>query len=83
MTDGKGNPDKMIEHTLNGETLQQALTELTEDQRDVIILRFIAEMPIAEAALALSKTENAIKGLQRRALISLRQTLNEWEVTYE
>jgi DNA-directed RNA polymerase specialized sigma24 family protein len=40
-------------------------------------------MPIAEAAETLSKSENAIKGLQRRALIALRQILNDWEVSYE
>jgi RNA polymerase sigma-70 factor, ECF subfamily len=83
MRDIGNEPDKAIEHTLTGETLQRALSRLSEDQRDVIILRFIAEMPIAETARALSKSEDAIKGLQRRALISLRQTLNDWEVTYD
>jgi RNA polymerase sigma-70 factor (ECF subfamily) len=83
MGDSKNDPDRAIERSLTGETLQQALSRLTEDQRDVIILRFVAEIPIAEAAQALSKTEDAIKGLQRRALIALRRTLNEWEVTYE
>lgn len=82
-SDRKDDPDMTIERTLTRENLQHALTELTDDQRDVIILRFVAEMPIAETAQALNKSEDAIKGLQRRALIALRQTLNDWEVIYE
>lgn len=83
MRDTQDDPDRAVEHNLTGETLQKALSQLSEDQRDVIVLRFIAEMPIAEAAQALSKTEDAIKGLQRRALIALRQTLHDWEVAYD
>ena len=47
------------------------LAQLTDDQRDVIILRFIEDMSLAEVAEALDKTVGAVKALQHRALASL------------
>ncbi len=73
---------KTVDHRLSSQTLMQALDHLSEDQRDVVVLRFIAGMPIAEVAQSLSKSEDAIKGLQRRALIALRQILVQWEISY-
>lgn len=76
------DPLKLVEQGLTAERLYQALTQLPDGQRDVLILRFINEMPIGEVAQALDKSEDAIKGLQRRALIALRDRLAEWEVVY-
>jgi RNA polymerase sigma-70 factor (ECF subfamily) len=72
-----------VERRLTHDTLRAALAQLTDDQRDVILMRFVAGMPIADTARALHKSEDAIKGLQRRALVALRGVLTEWEVTYE
>lgn len=79
-----GNDDltQAVDRRLNSQRLAQALRHLNEDQRDVIVLRFVAGMPIAEVAQSLSKSEDAIKGLQRRGLIALREILNEWEIHY-
>lgn len=82
MVSGKEDLDTTVERSLTSQGLRQAMTALTEDQRDVIVLRFIAGMPIAEVAEALDKSEDSIKGLQRRGLISLRQILTDWEVSY-
>ncbi len=71
-----------VERRLNNMTLQQALNLLSGDQRDVIVMRFIVGMPITEVAQTLHKSEDAVKGLQRRALTSLRDVLNEWEINY-
>ena len=75
--------DAAVERSLTSESLQAALAELNDEQRDVILMRFIAEMPIAEVAKALHKSENSIKGLQRRALSALREVLIDWEINYE
>jgi RNA polymerase sigma-70 factor, ECF subfamily len=75
------NGDQM-ERMMTSESLKQALDRLNETQREVIILRFIAEMPINEVAETLNKSEDAIKGLQRRALIALRQVLQDGEISY-
>jgi RNA polymerase sigma-70 factor (ECF subfamily) len=58
------------------------MTKLTGDQCDVIVLRFVANMPITQVAQTLHKSEDSIKGLQRRGLIALREILSDWEVTY-
>jgi RNA polymerase sigma-70 factor, ECF subfamily len=67
---------------LNSLALRQALERLNEEQRDVIVMRFVTGMPIAEVAQALNKSEDAVKGLQRRGLAALRDVLSDWEVQY-
>jgi RNA polymerase sigma-70 factor (ECF subfamily) len=76
------DPASTVERGLTNETLRRALQKLNGDQRDVIVLRFVAGMQIVEVAQALNKSEDAIKGLQRRALAALRGILNDWEVSY-
>jgi RNA polymerase sigma-70 factor (ECF subfamily) len=49
----------------------ELLGELTDDQRDVILLRFIEEMSLADVAETLDKTVGAVKALQHRALATL------------
>lgn len=71
-----------VEHSLNSVTLQKALERLSIDQRDVIVMRFITGLPISEVAQALHKSEDAVKALQRRALITLREVLSDWEINY-
>lgn len=76
------DPLKNVERGLTHETLHKALHQLNDDQRDVIVLRFVAGMQIGEVAEALNKSEDAIKGLQRRGLAALRGILIDWEVSY-
>jgi RNA polymerase sigma-70 factor (ECF subfamily) len=51
--------------------LYECLDELTEDQREVISLRFIQELSTAEIAAQLGKKETAIRQMQVRGLRSL------------
>jgi len=52
-----------------------ALEELTEDQREVIALRFFAGLSAREAAEAMGRQEGTIRGLQFRAIGALRRSL--------
>lgn len=52
-----------------------ALQELTEDQREVIALRFFAGLSAREAAEAMGRQEGTIRGLQFRAIGALRRSL--------
>ncbi len=80
---GKGESlEPSVDHTLTSQSLYKAMEKLTDDQRDVIVLRFVSNMPIAQVAQTLHKSEFAVKSLQRRALSSLRDILTEWEVSY-
>jgi RNA polymerase sigma-70 factor (ECF subfamily) len=76
------DPVETIETELTADKLRKALTQLPENQRDVIVMRFVSGMPVAEVAQALHKSEDSIKSLQRRALQALRDILAEWEVSY-
>jgi len=53
--------------------LALALERLTEDQRQVILLKFIEDREIAEVAEFLGKNERAIRSLQHRALAALNR----------
>ncbi|RME85021.1 MAG: sigma-70 family RNA polymerase sigma factor [Caldilineae bacterium] len=55
--------------------LHAALARLTPDQREVILLRFVARMTSPEIGRRLGKTTGAVKALQHRALAALRREL--------
>lgn len=71
-----------IERRLEADCLASALGHLTEDQRRVILLKFVEGLSNVEVADLLSKTEGAIKSLQHRALNALRRAI-EKERCYE
>lgn len=72
--------ERSVEYELISEDLAEALAQLNETQRDVIVMRFVVGMRISQVALMLHKSEDAIKGLQRRGLMALRNILSDWEV---
>lgn len=51
------------------------LEGLSEDHREVLRLRIIAELSVTEAAAIMQKSPGAITQLQHRALVSLRKQL--------
>lgn len=55
--------------------LSEALAELTEDQQNVISLRFGYEMAIKEVAQIMGKSEGAVKQLQARAVAALSRKM--------
>jgi RNA polymerase sigma-70 factor (ECF subfamily) len=48
---------------------------LSPDQRDVVLLRIVADLSVEEVARMLDKREGAVKALQHRALATLRRHL--------
>jgi RNA polymerase sigma-70 factor (ECF subfamily) len=57
------------------DAVARALGVLTDEQREVIELRFFAGLSAREAAEAMGKQEGTIRGLQFRAIASLRRAL--------
>lgn len=60
---------------LENDRLLRAINQLTEEQAQVVTLRFLEGYSIAEVAVILNKTEGAIKALQFRGMASLRRIL--------
>jgi RNA polymerase sigma factor (sigma-70 family) len=59
----------------------EVVDELTPDQRSVLLLRVVADLPIAEIASIVGKGEAAVKALLRRGLASLERRLQDEEGT--
>lgn len=70
-------PAATVEHRLAQERLRAALGLLTEEQQQVIMLRFGEGLTATEVAEVLNKAETAIWALQHRALATLRRILQE------
>jgi len=70
-----GDPLRSAETKVEMDRLRQALGSLTEEQVQVVTLRFLEDLSIAEVANIMDKTEGAIKALQYRAVLSLRRVM--------
>lgn len=57
--------------------VKNAILELNDEQQNVIILRFIEDFSISETAMALDKSESAVKLLQHRAIKKLKKLIDE------
>src|SRR5262245_40335284 len=55
------------------ERVRDLLAVLSPDQRDVVLLRIVADLSVEDVARMLHKREGAIKALQHRALATLRR----------
>ena len=70
-------PDPQGEY-LRGEQvrgLESALRQLPEEQRSMLVLRFVEEMGYAEMAKIVGKSPGALRVMQHRALAALRRIL--------
>ena len=61
--------------------LHEILDSLTENQRDVLALRVVADLSLEETAKVMGKRVGAIKAVQRRALLALRDQIEQGRVT--
>lgn len=55
--------------------LLTAMQTLTGDQREVIELRFLRDRSVAETAVVMNRSEDAVKNLQRRALAAMQRAM--------
>ena len=72
---GGENPADALLATEKKQALAAALNDLPPEQRQVIEYRILAGLPVRDVALAMDKSEAAIKMLQQRALKNLREKL--------
>lgn len=57
------------------------LDRLPEDQREVLVLRLVADLSIEAVAAVMGRSAGAVKQLQRRGLLTVRQELERAGVT--
>ncbi len=68
-------PELQFARSLNIQQARQALKKLTEEQQEVLILRFGQMLNLQETADIMGKQVNAVKVLQFRAVNALRRAL--------
>ncbi|MDO9557274.1 MAG: sigma-70 family RNA polymerase sigma factor [Coriobacteriia bacterium] len=69
--------DERVFARLEVEEVCEAMDSLTEEQRSVLMLRFVWGFDVKESAQGLGKSEGAVKALQHRAVRSLTRLLAE------
>lgn len=70
------DPQDTLQQILTREELVVAINKLTQAQREVIALRFVAELSTMETAQAMGKSLVAVKALQHSALAALRRNMS-------
>jgi len=75
LTVSDSDPQRMAERKLDIEQLILATRQLTPVQQEVICLRFAGELPIAQVAKIMGKSQGAVKALQHSAIVALRKVL--------
>lgn len=71
------DPERVADWHITLEELQQALVALTEEQREVILLRFFVGLSARKAGAILGKQEGTVRGIQFRALAALGRALSK------
>lgn len=74
-----GGPEDALLEQESGRLLLVRLEQLTPDQRDVVLLRLVADLSLNEVATVLGKSIGTVKSLQRRGLDALRLAWNDPE----
>jgi RNA polymerase sigma-70 factor (ECF subfamily) len=72
---GAMDPEELALDRVEGDRVLAALRQLTPDQREVLLLRLIADRTAPEVAGILNKSTDAVKALQHRGLASLARVL--------
>ena len=72
---GDAGPDEIVAVRQAFDEVATALNALTDEQREVIALRFFAGLSAREAAAVMGKQEGTVRGLQFRAIAAMRRTL--------
>ncbi|WP_395146177.1 RNA polymerase sigma factor [Armatimonas sp.] len=71
------NPHELAERHETQALIRSAVATLPSDQADAILLRFGGDLSLQEIAVALGRSEGAIKSLIHRGLVNLRKILLE------
>lgn len=73
--DPHADPSDIAMTNLENQEIRQILDQLRDDYRMVLVLRFLSELSPEEVAQVMGRSTGAVRVLQHRALISLRDLL--------
>lgn len=71
------SPEALAVAAEDAHEVRLALAQLTRDQQDALALRYAADLPFADIARVMRKSESAVKMLVQRGLQALRRDLKE------
>lgn len=69
------------EISLGTDRVENVLAVLPQDQREVLLLRVVADLSLEQVAEIMGRSVGAVKQLQRRGLIAVRDALESGRVT--
>jgi RNA polymerase sigma-70 factor, ECF subfamily len=69
------DPHNQVERNSTLDQIRSAIWQLTPEQRQVLILKYIEELDNAQIAAAIEKPVGAVKALQHRGLKAMRRIL--------
>jgi RNA polymerase sigma-70 factor (ECF subfamily) len=75
ITDFKPDPGETAILNIEHQEVRQTLTQLREDYRTVLVLRFLSGLSPTETGQVMGRTPGAVRILQHRALSALRSLL--------
>jgi RNA polymerase sigma-70 factor, ECF subfamily len=75
--DAEPSAEAVALQTIGRESMLQLIENLSQEQKQVLTLKFVFNLPNAEVATILGKSEGAIKSLQHRALVSLQKQITK------
>ena len=78
---GGNDPADLALNQVASEEVSRAMQGLTALQRQVMTLRYMAQLSIAETAAKMERTEGAIKFLQHSAIRALQRTMGRQEAS--
>jgi RNA polymerase sigma-70 factor (ECF subfamily) len=73
------SPSQKVMRSETGVLLAEALAQLPEDYRDVVMLRHLEELSFPEVAERMGKTVDSVQKLWVRALLKLREKMKGFE----
>jgi len=78
-----GNSEHEAVEVMSSQWVRDVLAMLNDDQRDVILLRVIADLSVNEVAAIMDRRPGAIRALQHRAITQLRERLDVGDLSVE
>jgi RNA polymerase sigma-70 factor (ECF subfamily) len=72
-TRATASAEETVIHNAAATRIRSVLDDLSEDQREALTLRVVADLTLEQAAQVMHKSVGAVKQLQRRALLNVKR----------